>query len=451
MGFWDMFRLTDREATEAEKTLDAVGADLERDTIASATMPYPPVQVRAASPDVIAPAVMVRYMDQMGFGRHDEITHEDVRANYHGLIYSFLNYRAAELSSHFIRTKVQGRRGQDEWEDVGVDHPWVRLLARPNPNIAPLAFWNWAFQAYDAWGHADFLVERRTIEIERARFRVPAILYPIYPEFGKVRPRINATGTVVGYNYWRVDGQHPVPFELTEILRVERPHPVSPGRTASLLEASAFEIDTELASAIYARDSAQQRGRPDVMLETDEEMDPADLRRLGSDFAKQYAIDRIQRVPISHAGLRIKPFVLNQRDMQFIESRTFTQSRLFQIWNQQEGLFSDKANRANADAARYAWALFTIKPTLEGFGNQMEFGLERIFRADPASIRLLMHDPVPVDAKQQAEIDEIRLRTGRVKPSELRARDGLSDDDEGSDQLFISAGLVPLSTAGLGL
>lgn len=387
-------------------------------------------------------------LSTFGFGSTRELTAQDLSSTYNDLVYAFLNFRASELSAHILNAEVQRISAQNEWDKVEPVHPWVRLMQRPSYNLSPIDLWYWAVQVYDMWGHSEFVIEDTTV----AGIPVPGALHPMYPEFGTLRPDIGPNGSPKGYIYWRNDGKR-IPLELTDVIRLRRPHPVDPRRTASLIEASAYQIDTEVAQTIYGRDQARDQGRPHVILETEAEMLEEDMNELSLSFAKRYDISRlpqIKGVPVLSGGLKATPIQLNPRDQQYVQTRMFTEARMFYIWGIHKGLFSENATEANAKAAIFTMARFKFQPDLKVLLSQLEFQFERAFRADPAALRIAAPNVIPIDQKEQAEIDKVHIESGQRTINEIRKRDG-KNDVEGGDRPLVSGGLVPLDSVGLEL
>jgi len=364
----------------------------------------------------------------------------EVRQAYSGLIFMLLNYRSTNFARWMPKLKVSRRTGQDEHELVPFDHPWLQLIRRPNDGINYYKFWEWVFVNRDLHGHADLYVQYS--RVANTDIRVPSKLYPIYSEFGTMRRIIDSMGLT---DYWLYDMGSGETVELRpyEVIRIERPHPTHPGRSASLVEAAAYDIDEQTAASIYGRDVARAKGRPDVMLEVDKFMEEDQLRRLSANFAKQYHTQSMGGVPVASGGLKIKPLELNMRDAQFIESRKFSTSRIHELFETPEGLFSDKSNRANADAALFNFAVQTIQPNLIAVAANIEFEFERIFNADPSVFAIIVPNSVPVDEEKQARVNEIKIRSGQISINKILKAEG-QEGVEGGDQHFLPSNLMPL-------
>ena len=372
------------------------------------------------------------------------LSREGFRYAFRGLVAMLLRYRAKHIAPPLLDLTAERRLGPDESEPVEEDHPWTRLLARPNPDLSPFELWKWAVMNVDAAGHADFLVRRSRLDTPGVSGEVPSALVPLYPAWGRLVPVYDGWGAEQAWVLHRSDGQQ-FRVEPENVLRIKRGHPVSPARTAGLIEAAAFEIQQDRAANIFARDSLQAQGLPDVMLEVEEEYDRATVQRLASDFASTFqAAGRAKKglVPASHGGMRIKQMQLSKSDEEFMAQRQFLRDTLFYLFEVHQGLFAQNSTEANAKQAPRSFEMQTVQPEVDAYAAKLGHALERLFDADRGALFVSPPNVVSVDEEQQAAIDKTRIESGTRTRNEVRRRDGMEDLD-GGDIALVRATLVP--------
>lgn len=406
--------------------------------------------VRVQEPNVVPSTSRI----DIGFGAKSlrRIGPQELQQVYRSKVAMLMQYRASNFAPHLKNLTVERRIGdeQDDWEPVERDHPWVRLIRRPNDYMPALLFWKWVVLARDGLGHADMLVQEGTVETEEfGEVPVPVkALHPVYPDYGRMEPMHDTEGDLQGWMFHRSDGKK-FPLEAEDVIRVKRQHPNAPWRTAGLVEAAAYEIDQDTAANIYSRDSLRSQGVPDVVLESPEEMNKPKVQKLARRFAKLYGAGR-DKVPVAHGGMEVKELSLSQKDQEFSKQREFIAQTLHKIFETHEGLFSKDATRANAEAALFSFAANTVKPNVESITGQFEFEMERVFEADRDQIRIsLPADIIPEDRETVEKIRDMKIKNGTLLINEARQDDG-RDEVEFGDEPLVNGTLMPLSALGEG-
>ena len=383
-----------------------------------------------------------------GEGDPDAPTADRIRLAYRGLIHRCATLRANAAVEALAQMGVAEDLGGGDaggLRDLGPDHPRARLLRRPSPHLAAREVWKWAQLAKDLGRGAFFFVERD-------RAGAPLYLHPVFPAFGQVAPIGTADGGVAGYVFQPSGGGRAQRWEAEDVLWVRHVHPVTPYESASLLEAAAYEIDTDRWERVYRRDNMRAGGYPSVYITTDQDLNQAQATQYGETFEARYLRpiqggQRSRRVPVFGKGAEPKPLAVPARDLQFVEGAELTKTDLLQIWGVPEGMLSDKANRANADAARYTFYQNTAMPEADDAAASLSVQLDRVFRTPPADrmrVVVTVPDIVPSDPELILRQNESALRSGTRTVNELREADGLQPVD-GGDVPLVSAALVPLA------
>ena len=417
-----------------------------------------PNHVRLAAPET-TPTTMMRFARNIGLTDSARPSSYQIGQAMRGLFAACIDIRTNAIARAIVGAAsrkgftVKRLTAQGEYEDVELTHPWVRLLLRPNTNRPALEVWRWASEARDYAGSADFVVE------DDAR-GTPIALHEIFPEFGQVYPVPSADGGVAGYVFYRADGET-IDMEARDVVRLRHSDPRIPYRSMSLLQKAAYQLDKGLYADIYERDTLREGRFPPVVLTSDQEVSKEQAGRYGKQFKDAYmrtGSHTVKGVPVLGKGLKAQPTLINPNDLALIESGRLNDKRLFWTTGVPQGMVDHEANRANTDGQRRTFAEYTVQPSVDLMAAQMSYGFSRSFGEPvglPASAAasgasgLVIHAPnvVPVDPMQQARIDEVQIRSGTLKPNEVRRREG-RDDVDGGDQAFVSAALRPLAGAG---
>ena len=375
----------------------------------------------------------------------DAPTAEQQRVAYRGLVASLAKLRATAVAGAMLGATVERKRAGDEYEPVEPAHPWVSLLSSPHPSWSPRLIWNWAQQAKDLGRGAFFFVERDG----SGR---PLYLHPVFPSFGEVRPIGAASGEIEDYAFHRADGRV-VRWDGRDVVWLRHPHPVSPYESASLLEISAYEADSDLYAKVYRRDLMKNGGFPRLQAVTPEELTPAQVSEAEDALiAKVWNQARTRKIPVFSKGAKLEPIGVSAEDMQYVATSELTRTELYEIWGVPEGLKTKDATFANATQAARTFAQWTVQPEADDNADQLTAQLRRAYDAKDGRARervamLVVRAPdvVPLDPDFAMKQDEMHLRTGQRLLNELRERDGYDPFGPAGNVPMVSAMLAPLS------
>jgi hypothetical protein len=131
--------------------------------------------------------------------------------------------------------------------------------------------------------------------------------------------------------------------------------------------------------------------------------------------------------------------LVNQTDLDFINSRKFSRDELLAMWRVSPGIIGsvENVNRSNLEAGFYIHAVINIVPRVRQFVKQMNASLVQIY--DP-TYELDYVNPVPEDVA--SKLQEIKAGNGSwLKIDEARAAYGMEPLPDGmGDHVVISAG-----------
>jgi HK97 family phage portal protein len=367
-------------------------------------------------------------------------TADQLRKYTRGLWARLLQFRADAIARSILGSAmVEGweveRMGRDgkyvRIEEGG--NPWARLIADPCPNMSAREFWSWVSQSRDYTGTADLLVEHNALGM-------PIALYPVFREFGIMNPKSDGTGGVMSWVFNRADGII-VQLEKRDIIRLNLTSSWSPYENVSLLEWGILEVDTDLHQSLYRKDAAKTGHTPPLVLTTEQRVTNEEADAAGKRFLQKYqTAGNIKGIPILGQGVQPHRTGMNADDLAAIDSQKLTDTHLFWIAGFPQGLLSDDSNRSNALQAERTFAVITVQPQSDALASQMTHNLQEQFGS--SGLRISAGNVIPVDRKQEAEIDRILLGAG-LTMNEIREKRRL-DPVEGGDVVLVRRDMMPL-------
>lgn len=218
-------------------------------------------------------------------------------------------------------------------------------------------------------------------------------------------------------------------FENAQVWRDCNPDPYDLTRGVSIIEKNAVSIDMEEQSKMFNQQFFANAARPSILVEVPKVMDPKAYRRF-----QQQIEDEIQgtanayRPFILEGGATGKPFALNQRDMDFLDSRKFSKDEILAMFGVSPGMLgmTENVNRSNMEAAEYIFSKYEVRDRVAeevAFWNKYLLGKFPDYELD-------FVNPVPEDAKQQLEEDKASVNNWKTV-NEIRADKGLPEIEGG--------------------
>jgi HK97 family phage portal protein len=233
-------------------------------------------------------------------------------------------------------------------------------------------------------------------------------------------------------------------YPLTSVIRDLNPDPSYPYYGRSIIRASAQTLDTEFQMKEWNRRFFANNARPSLIFSTNEPLDDEAYERWKKQFQDEHGGTENAYKPLLIEGGDAKPYMLNQQDLDFLNSRKFSRDEILAMWRVSPGIIGavENVNRSNLEAGFYIHAVVNIRPRIRQFVRQLNASLVSIY--DP-TLELGFEDPVPedTDARLKAAregvnkwwtIDEVRDQYG----------DPALPDDLGS-QVYMANNIAPLS------
>ena len=169
---------------------------------------------------------------------------------------------------------------------------------------------------------------------------------------------------------------------------------------------------------------------------------------------KQEAIDldaalRSGQDIISMPGdVKPTPISMSSADMQFLDSRKFTIREIARIFNVPASKLMDDSNTVygTAEASNLAFYSEALQPIIADI--EAEFRA-KLLGPDQYRLRKFCFDLsnlFALDRKSQAEWNKSRLETGIASVNDLRREMDTAPVDEGGDDVYVTANVVPLGS-----
>jgi HK97 family phage portal protein len=338
--------------------------------------------------------------------------------NYQSWVYAAVNAIAQESARHRPLAYVNTGQAEHELSPLDFHHPLVRLLEAPNPWMTPWELWYLTIVYLELTGNCYWHVASRQGQTE------PAELWIVPTPWVKVVP--DPQRFVAGYEVASPNGSK-MWFDASEIVHLKYPSPVDPHYGLSPLQANALAIDanTELQRSRYQSFAAGQR--PGIVLQTDQLLADATMRRLEERLITKFAgRENWQRPMVLEQGLKASPWTLTPAEMDYLNSARLSRDEIFAIFRvplpiagiiENLGLGSDIWF-----GARTMFCEGTIQPKLDLIGQVLTRDLARRFGAD-----LAIHFPdcSPRNQEQRRKDDELDAKLGLRTYNEIRRARGL--------------------------
>lgn len=316
---------------------------------------------RGAAPMTFAPLSWEGWPDRGGTGRglapvgprgNGEDERRAKTAVTSPWVYRGVNALARELSAAALQ--VQRRVEHEGMEGID-NHPFEVLWARPNPCMGRgflMQWWTWQIML-SGEGYL-FLrpVGGNLVEV----WPVPSwFMEPVPDDKEFIR------------GYWFRAGANDEPrfIERRYIVYSRLPNPFDIRRGLSPLVALMTDVEGDLAMARWNKGFfSKENAAPSGMITVPRDTLDSDLEVIRQQIWDYFGSGQ-RRVGVARAGdMAWTAFDRSQKDMEFLEGRQFTQKLVDTVLGFPEGYWSDKANRANAEAARGVVIENTVWPLL---------------------------------------------------------------------------------------
>lgn len=326
------------------------------------------------------------------------------------------------------------------------DHPYARLLARPNPRMSKYYLWSWVQTTYDLFGES-FLGKVRD---QGGR---PYMLVPLHPT--SMHPKDETDGRTV----WDFDNGKVTIKDIPDedLVHPRTYNPESYSRGLSKLESLRATLENEDA-ALRAQSSFWRRGaRPGVAL-----THPGNLSKPAQDRLKlewnQIAAgaDNFGTTVVLEEGMQPAVMQLSAEEAQYIDGRKLNREEVVAAYDMPPPAVHilDQATYSNITAQLRSVYRDTMAPICVMHEAELETQLRGAVRpgaseadfGDDVYAEFLLDGVLRGDFEERADAYQKGVNSGWITPAEVRKLENLPFI-EGSDQLFINSTMTPVDVA----
>lgn len=185
-------------------------------------------------------------------------------------------------------------------------------------------------------------------------------------------------------------------YPITAFIRDLNPDPENPYNGRSIIKAASMTIDTENQMKAWNRNVFANNARPSLVFTTNENMTAEAYERWKQQFNDETTGTDNAYKPLLVEKGDVKPYMLNQQDLDFLASRKFSMTEILSMWRVSPDLLGQmtSAIRANLDGAFYINSMLNVVPRVRQFTKQLNASLVSVY--DPM-LELDFVNPVPED------------------------------------------------------
>jgi HK97 family phage portal protein len=287
------------------------------------------------------------------------------------------------------------------------DHPFLRLLDRPNPLMSRFELIEGTVGCLEIHGNAYWF-------LAGLPGGIPQELWPLRPDRVSIVP--DARRGVRGYIY-EVDGRQ-IPLDAAEVVHFRRWHPANDYYGLSALEAARLAVESDRAMADWNRRYfGEGMAVPAGIVAIRDRVSDADFERLKHEWRMAYGGRERKTAFLRGTSVEWHNVGLSQHDMDFLNARRFNREEIFQIFGVPVGMFSENATEANALVGERVFVERTLWPKLVRIAEKITTDLLPFYGANLAG---RFDDIRPQD--RSALLAEIRAARGLLSVNEMRAR-----------------------------
>lgn len=355
---------------------------------------------------------------------------DQIKANF-GWVFAANDLIAESFSAVEIKLYKKTKTGRDEIEE----HPILTLFDEPTDTHDELSF------RYLIASYFNLNGEAYVVPYGKQQDGLPASLH-IIPAH-QVDYRVNAaTGDEI--IKW---GKNSLTNTADEkkFWRMYKPDPANPIMGKSIVGASAGAVDTDNKSQRYNRQFYANAARPSLLVTNPKAMTPEAYKRFKEQLTELHTgVNNAYKPIILEGGASAQPFSLNQKEMDFLNSRKFTMEEILAMFKVSPAMLGmiQNANRANMDASEYNFAKYVLLPLLRKF---VSFINRYMIKPYDETLELGFVNPVPDDVATKATVNKQAINSWKTI-NEVRADEDLPPI-EGGDTMFVPSGLTTLERA----
>lgn len=311
--------------------------------------------------------------------------------------------------------QIKNRAGDKE--EVFV-HEALDLLYRPNPFQTKGEFYEKTMINKLLTGESFILKVRDASGTVRE-------LWNLRPDMMRIVIDKNDPKLIKGYEF--VSATTKTMFAPEDIIHDAYPSPLEEFGGLSALSAARVRVDTEEFASKYQSNFFKNNARPDFILSSENKIDNNQKENIKEAWEKRHkGAGNSGKGAFLEGGLKYQQVSISQKEMDYIESMRFTRDDILVAFQVPKPIvaITDDVNLANAKTAMEIFLSETIEPEIRRLTEKLnehlvypEYGPEFFIHYDESFM--------PTNEREEAEVNEIHLRSGAKLLNEVREEMGM--------------------------
>lgn len=296
----------------------------------------------------------------------------------------------ARIRLVLYRVNKKGEREKDPHHEI------LDLMNRPNGALQGkqmrrlhVGYMNFAGESYTLMMKGDKYFEPKAGQLPDLLHVLPAHLceFKLGDTYSKSIVRFNNTD-----------------YPIAAVIRDLDPDPRNPYFGQSRITASAASIDTDEQMKNWNRRFFANNARPGLIFSTNEKMSDESYERWKKQFKDEHTGTENAYKNLLIENGDAKPYMVNQQDLDFLNSRKFTRDEIFAMFQVSPAVVGmvENANRSIMDGAIYTHTINNVIPRMEDFVKLMNTSFIQVF--DP-TLELGFENPLPED--KEAKLNQV--------------------------------------------
>jgi len=210
--------------------------------------------------------------------------------------------RDIQWKSLYRKQKTDGDReyflkNQNLIKEEIFDHPFIRLMSRPNDLMVRMVLWYETMIRVELGGLCGWLKIRDRLGVTRQIYPLPLTKY------AKIRAKARSDMTLEFWEY--MDGDIYKEFIPQDVFMIRYPHPASPFQGMSPLMAQIYPYDIDLFLMQQQAALFRHQAVPGMHLTTEQRLSPSQVKELRDQINEQFAgAIKAGETLITHSGLK---------------------------------------------------------------------------------------------------------------------------------------------------
>lgn len=376
-----------------------------------------------------------------GMASRSSLSRQKLLTQYTELAYSCINVIAEEIGKYepYFYRLVDGQ------EIVDPDHPMLKLLENPNPNMTQYELFENTQSFIEITGESFWYV---SFGLNR---REPMRLDPVRPDRVEVAIQDDvdpsgrfAVGDVIGYVVSNAKGQR-IPLEKYEMIHFKTFNPFNPYRGYSTIEAGLVSIGIDTATSEFQKRFMDNNATPQSIVSFKGNIGKDAFEKVKKVFSERHAgvKNAGKTLFIRDTDIDVKQLGLSLADLDLKDLKTITSERVRGMFRVPRPLLGNTdgigLGRAGVESEEYIFQKYPIEAKKQRLDDQLKLASREFW---PAYKDVLVGHKTNIPEDGQLVLKEHTDLTGKVITiNEARKQRNLPEV-EGGDELYVSFNVV---------